>query len=174
MTNTLCPYLQHRMKQLLCLHPFGANVGHELQETDHELQDTDCELQDWTLWTAALMGCMLEKWTPLTLCAALKPGIFCGYVNSHSMLMHTVPSHDDKVHVCFAVSSISIMQPIYSDSMHSQGIATILTLKMIWNKVFRIYSFRVLNFPSRTVMCHEQLVFCTAMWHVCKLKESHF
>jgi len=54
------------------------------------------------------------------------------------MLTHTVPSHDVKVYVCCAVSAAGITWSIFSDTIHLQGTAMILALKMIWKKVFRM------------------------------------
>jgi len=43
--------------------------------------------------------------------------------------------HDVKVHVFCAVCTASITLPnFFSDTIHLQGIATLLTLKMIWKK----------------------------------------
>ena len=53
---------------MLCLYPYKANVGHELQDTDHEagLNFVDCYID----------GAHAGETDPLTLCVTLKPGFF--------------------------------------------------------------------------------------------------
>ena len=65
--NILFPYHQHKMKHYccVCIHT-------------RQMWVLNCRMQfmkqDWILSSAALIWCMLEKWTPLTLCVALKRG----------------------------------------------------------------------------------------------------
>jgi hypothetical protein len=117
---------------LMCLHPYEPNVGPELQDRDHEggLNFVDSYLD----------GVQAGEMVPTHFMCSTEAWFFLdGYVNCHNKKNQlikkfrcTLPSYDVKFRVCCAVSAVSITWPIFSDTVQLQGIATILTLKMIW------------------------------------------